>query len=64
VTVRLDDLRAASPFESCPRPAIYLRAMGRSMSDSADAPTRRELAVTVAVMVGVLAAVQILLVTL
>ena len=31
------------------------------MSDSADAPTRRELALTVAAMVGVLAAVQIVL---
>ena len=38
--------------------------MGRSMSDSADGPTRRELAVTVAVMVGVLAAVQLVLFTL
>ena len=35
--------------------------MGRSMSDSADAPTRRELALTVAAMVGVLAAAQLVL---
>jgi hypothetical protein len=31
------------------------------MSDSADAPTRRELAFTVPAMVGVLAAVQLVL---
>ena len=37
--------------------------MGRSMSDSA-APTRRELALTVAAMVGVLAAVQLALIAL